>query len=366
MSPIHKFSSALLSLLMATSVLAQKQPVKAIYIPLADHYPAVVAYEKYREQMTEADFSIEKMKSWRLLRSYFRSGDVDMAFIMSPMAMDMFAQKQDFRWVSLIHRDGNALAINDLLNEYVRLPPGRMDRKPDAGVAEAIRQLGHPIKVGVPSLLATHTVVLYKYMKDHGLKLGIGEESAGDAVAIAVPPPKSPAFIKGQNSRGNPAAFEQSLPWADVVETGGYGKVAWYSKDVLPWPKGHVECIVIVTDQAIRTKRKAIQEVIDYLHLAGRALDHASAAGGQELRDMGAVIRKHIPEHNLEAIVQSLRSDLGVINYHDLNVDVGGMKQVMDLAVEAGVIRETIDLSKFADRSFESQPKDDSHPEASK
>ncbi len=48
-----------------------------------------------------------------------------MAYIISPMAMDMFAQKPDFRWVSLMHRDGNALAINDLLNADVQLPKER-------------------------------------------------------------------------------------------------------------------------------------------------------------------------------------------------------------------------------------------------
>ncbi len=30
-----------------------RQTIKAIYIPLADHYPGIVAYEKYRDQMTK-------------------------------------------------------------------------------------------------------------------------------------------------------------------------------------------------------------------------------------------------------------------------------------------------------------------------
>lgn len=33
----------------------QKQIIKAIYIPLADHYAGIVAYEKYRDQMKYAD-----------------------------------------------------------------------------------------------------------------------------------------------------------------------------------------------------------------------------------------------------------------------------------------------------------------------
>ncbi|MBW2204965.1 MAG: ABC transporter substrate-binding protein, partial [Deltaproteobacteria bacterium] len=170
--------------------------------------------------------------------------------------MDMFRKKPDFRWVSLIHRDGNALAINDLLNADVNLPDERLLRHPDKKVAEAFvkakRKLGRPTECGVPHLHATHTVVLYKYLKDHGKTLGLDSGEDNDVIAIEVPPSKSPIFIKKKNSRGIPASFEQSLPWADVVETKGFGHVAWYSKDVMKWPPhGHVECIVIATDECI-------------------------------------------------------------------------------------------------------------------
>ncbi|MEO2048631.1 MAG: ABC transporter substrate-binding protein [Pirellulales bacterium] len=213
---------------------ADKQPIKAIYIPLADHYAGVITFEKYSVQMEHADYQIEQMKSWPMLRAYFMSGEVDMAYIICPQAMDMFRENANFRWVSLMHRDGNAMAINDLLNHHVHLPTRRIDRKPDEKVAEALAmakdELGRPMECGVPHLHATHTVVLYKYLKEHGKSLGIGSGRDKDVIAIEVPPPKSPAFIKKNNSRGTPASFEQSLPWADVVETQEFGHVAWYTR----------------------------------------------------------------------------------------------------------------------------------------
>ena len=117
-----------------------KEKIHAVYIPLADHYPAIVAYEKYRSQMKEADFIINQKKSWRSLRGQFEAGRADMAFIISPMAMDMFAKKPDFRWVSLLHRDGNALAVNKHMEQYLSLPADRKDRKPGLQVAEAFTQ----------------------------------------------------------------------------------------------------------------------------------------------------------------------------------------------------------------------------------
>ena len=167
-----------------------------------------------------------------------------------------------------------------------------------------------------------------------------------------MPPPKSPAFLKKKNSRNTPAAFEQSLPWADVVETKGFGYVAWYSKDVMPWPKGHVECIAIATDKAIREKPEALREVIHYLHQAGLDIEAARRKGGSDMIAISDMIRKHIPEHNEDAIIQSLRPDLDVINYYNLNVDTAGLKQIMDYAVEGGILKKPIDINAFADTQF--------------
>lgn len=333
-----------------------RKVIRAAYIPLADHYAGIIAFEKYRDEMKHADYQIERMKSWPLLRAYFMEGEADMAYVMCPLAMDMFLEKPNFRWVGLMHRDGNALAINDLINAYVQVSEKRIDRKPDAKVAEALasasRELGRPVECGMPHLLSTHTVVLYKYLKEHGKTLGLGRGRDKDVVAIEVPPPKAPAFLKKNNSRGTPAAFEQSLPWADVVETQHFGHVAWYSKDVMPWPNGHVECIALASDACIKNKQEALREVIHYIHKAGLDIEAARLEGGPAMKAIADMIRKHIPEHNEEAITQSLRPDLMVINYRHLNLDRPGLRQIMDLAVEGGILKAPIKIDDFADPRF--------------
>ena len=335
----------------------EKKIIKALYIPLADHYAALVAYEKYRKKMKYADFRIEQMKNWNLLRSYFQTGEVDMAYVMSPLAMDMYRENPHFRWIGLMHRDGNALAINDLINSIVQLPARRKDRKPDSKVADALKMArkvnNRPTEIGMPHLLATHTVILYRYLKEHGASLGLRQQSKADVLAIAVPPPQAPAFIKSKSNRARPAAFEQSLPWADVVETGGFGHVAWYSKDVMPWPNGHVECIALATDQAIKNKFNAVKEVIFYIHKAGEDIEKARQSGGNALLEIVNIIRKHIPAHTREAIIASLNPELRVINYQHLNVDKPGLKQIMDFAVEGGILKEKINIDDFADTRFD-------------
>lgn len=333
-----------------------KQTIKALYIPLADHYAALVAYERYRERMQFADFQIEQMKNWDFLRAYFQSGEVDMAYVMSPLAMDMYQEKPHFRWIGLMHRDGNALAINDLLNEKVDLPASRQERKPDDKVARALKdiyqQMGRQTEIAMPHLLSTHSVVLYRYLKENNVKMSLSFNHNAEVLAVAIAPPKSPAFIKGKNNRAQAAAFEQSLPWADVVETGGFGHVAWYSKDVMPWKHGHVECIAVATDKAIKNKADAVKEVMNYIQRAGVDIEQAREEGGEALDAIVRIVQKHIPAHTREAIIASLNPELRVINYQYLNIDKAGLKQIMDLAVEGGILKQAINIDDFADPRF--------------
>jgi NitT/TauT family transport system substrate-binding protein len=342
--------------LAADEAKIDKQTINALYIPLADHYAALVAYERYREQMVHADFKVQQMKNWDLLRAYFQSGEFDMAYVMSPLAMDMYREDPSFRWIGLMHRDGNALAINDLLNENIQLTSERINRKPDSKVAEelisAYQQTRQATQIGMPHLLSTHTVVLYRYLKENGVRLSLTPHTEAEVLAITVPPPKAPAYLRGKSNRARPAAFEQSLPWADVVETGGYGHVAWYSKDVMPWDSGHVECIALATDQAINDKYDAIKEVMHYIHKAGEDIEHARNSGRDELNAIVEIVRKHIPAHTEEAIIASLDPTLYVINYNDLNIDKPGLKQIMDLALEGGILSEPVNIDEFSDTRF--------------
>ena len=70
------------------------------------------------------------------------------------------------------------------------------------------------------------------------------------------------------------------------------------------------------------------------------------------------MVRRHIPSHKPEAIRQSLRKDLDVINYQNLNVDANAQnsfREIMELAYEAGFIKQKIDIDKLTDESFSTE-----------
>jgi NitT/TauT family transport system substrate-binding protein len=120
----------------------------------------------------------------------------------------------------------------------------------------------------------------------------------------------------------------------------------------MPWPEGHVECIALATDKAIAEKTDAVNEVMSYIRKAGEDIEQARNEGGDKLEAIVEIVRKHIPAHNREAIIASLDPELRVINYQNLNVDKAGLKQIMDLAVEGGILKQAVNIDDFADISF--------------
>lgn len=342
---------------IALCLLSQKrQEIHAVYIPLADHYAALVAHYKYKDQMTKAKFTLKVMENWPTLRKNFTEKKSDLAFILSPLAMDMFHTNKTFQWVSLMHRDGSALAVNDEFNDLMDLHPFRYKRGSGKQFATAVStwksKTGTASISAVPSLLSSHAVVLYKYLKRFGKTLSF-EGGDGDVIAKVIAPPKSPLFLKNESNRGVAASFVQALPWADIVETNGFGYVAMYSKDVVIWPNGHIDCIAIAQNEAIQEKRDALKEVIYYIHKAGQDIDEARKKGGKALTEIAEIIHNnYIKSHSVKAIEHSLDERLAVINYSNLNNDLGGIKQIMDLAVEAGLLQQKINIDLFSDSTF--------------
>ncbi len=334
----------------------ERTPVKALYMPLADHYAGILAHHWYADDLVEADYRLERMQSWDLLRAAFRDGHADMAFIICPEAMAMFTKKPDFRWVGLLHRDGNQMIVNRDLAEKMKLEPKLKDRKPDSQLADLMRESlisdTNPIYCGIPALRATHTVVVYKYLKDHELEMSLEHGCGNSITAELIRPTQSLSFIRKRNNRSEEACMQQSLPWGSIVETRGDGQIAWYSKDVLKWPNGHVECIIIASDKALEEKRAAIMDVLKAIQKAGAHIEEIRRQDEESIQKLAAVIRSYVPEHTDAGVSAALDPESGGIRYDSLELDdnaIGSLSQIMNLAVEGGILERPINLRSFVD-----------------
>lgn len=349
----NKTSMLIASLLLTTTfATAAKDKIHALYIPLADHYPAMLSHHLYAKTMTKADYTVEMMKSWSSLQGKFSSGQADIAFIISPLAMNMYAKKPNFRWVGLSHRDGNAFALSKSFVDSLKIVGSSSKEVLATKLAYWTDTQGKKVVIGVPAIESTHSVVLYKFFKDHGIKLNVNDPNAPIALKV-IAPPNAPAFLESQNSESNGVAIEQSMPWITVAQENSNAQVVWTSKQIIETQFGHVECIIIATDDAIKNKRDALAEVLNAIHLAADQLQNAIDGDDQKLSEFADVIQKnYVQSQKVEYIKASLSKQAGIINYRSLDNDHDGLKQIMDLAVEARIMDSAIDITSFADDSF--------------
>lgn len=336
---------------------AERVKVNALYIPLADHYAAIVAFEKYADQMQYADFSMQQMKNWDLLKAKFLEGETEIAFAMAPLALNMFTERPIFKWIGLMHRDGNGLAINNELASQLGLSLNHDERHPNLDLAQVIKSKinkGQRILIGVPHIQSSHAVILFHFFKNNDLFLSFKPNFDDQFLAIAVNPAQSPNFLRANNNLNQPAAIEQSLPWVNVAESQNVGTVAWYSKDVLNTPTGHVECIALATNSALENKSMAVKEVFLMIQKAGKYIEEARNGDLKKLNEIIKIVQKHIPAHTAEAIKLSLDPTLRIINYEHLEIDKPGLKLMMNLALESGTIATPVDINEFAAKDYDS------------
>jgi NitT/TauT family transport system substrate-binding protein len=339
----------------AESTDAAREPIRVACVATAVNYALLLAAARYAPSFVDATLHLEILEGPELVRARFREPDADMALLGAPMAIEMFARRPEFRWIGLASRDGSALAVNEVLARRLGAPApagGSALSALGAGIRAARAASGAPVPVAVAHPLATQTLVLYTLLRDHGLTLAVGTGIARDVVAVRRPPANSPDYLHRQNTRGFDSAILQPLPWPYITEADGFGKRIAYSKDIIRWPGGHLDGLVIARDAAIATKAAALREVMQAIQRAGEDIEAARRAGGATFDALVGELQRQVPDHPAAAIREALRADLDVINYRDLAPDRGGLEQIQALALEAGIIRAGIDIAAFTDARF--------------
>lgn len=339
-----------------------REQIKLIGLPLSDHYAAIIAYEKYRKQMKHAKMRLKLLSRPELVRAYFISErDADTAMVAAPMALDMYAKDPDFHWITLLHRGGGALALNQSLHSQLHLSTEMFERRPDGQLATALQKLstaGEPPLIAIPSIYSTEAVVLYKYLTERGMKMSVRKRSGADVLLKVIKAPQTVSFLQHEDALSRPAAIQQPLPWPHIAERQESGRLAWYSKDVMRAPLGHVGGLLIAKRHVMDNKREALQEVVDAIHQAARDIEAARRERGEKMGALIEMIQRWMPDHTADTIREVLTSRIDTINYNNLAVTdsaIEGVREIMRLAHEAGILRQEADLDQMADSSFTSQ-----------
>ena len=286
------------------------------YLPIADHLLLPVSHALHGKDYVHLRVKPHQCASWEELTQKIEMGVIQAAFLMAPLAMKEVMAGRRLRCVLLSHRNGSVIAASKEVAEVQALK-GKL--------------------LGIPHEYATHSVLLYKYFRDSGMKLH-------DSVKLL---PIAPQLVVKYLETKKIHAYSVPEPWGFRGINAHAAHVLEYSKNILP---DHACCLVMVTTHFLENHRQAMAEWVASLQEAGKYI-HTNMSEAAKLQES-------YMRHPAVEIEEILKKEL--ISYAGLHPEVEELKRFQDLALAGGLLEHPCDLDTFVDGSFASSFRDSS------
>lgn len=269
--------------------------------------------------VTLADSPAEyrKYSGWPELKESFMAGKVKAAYLLAPMVMDLVESGVDAKIVSLGHRSGAVIMV-------------RADSP-----AKTFRDL-RGRRIAIPSRFAVDHLFVRRMLKESGM-------TVRDVELVEMAPPEMPAALYADQVD----AYATGEPFGAVAEVAGYARPLYMTRD--KWPD-YVCCVLTVRQALIDRDRPQVQQIVNHVLSAGAWLEATQAnrdraadiAAGPTLFNQRADIIKHV-----------LTNPRDRVTYADLRLIKSEMDELMEAALEAGIIRRRIPYERYVDASFQ-------------
>ena len=267
--------------------------------------------------LAESPAEYSKYSGWPELKESFMAGKVRAAYLLAPMVMDLVESGVAAKIVALGHRSGAVIMVrSDSPVRTIRDLRGR--------------------RVAIPSRFAVDHLFVRKMLKAHGM-------TVRDVELVEMAPPEMPAALYASQVD----AYATGEPFGAVAEVAGYARVLYMTRD--QWPN-YVCCVLTVHQDLIDSKRAVVQQLVDYVMSAGAWLEAA-----QPNRDLAADVAAGPTVFNQrpEILRHVLSNPRDRVTYADLRLLRSEIDELMEAAVEAGIIRRPIPYERYVDDSFQ-------------
>jgi NitT/TauT family transport system substrate-binding protein len=295
---------------------ADKTVLRVGYLPILDHLPLLISHAHDNAAFAQVDSVPKQFKSWEEMIGALRAGVIDAAFILSPMALDLFTRGLDIRAVLLAHRDGAAITV-----------------KKDSGIRTAADLKGK--KIAIPARTATHTALLNHFLSSAGLSLN-------DVYPKVIAPPHMLLAMKHERID----AFIVAEPFGSKAQHSGMGEILVLTRDIMP---NHVECIVVVKHDMLQQHANAIQEWLGSLVRAGRFIDDDKI--NNQAREVARLTAGSYLPHDTDSIMMGLGNPSDRISFSDLNPVKEDFQIIVDISKQAGILQDA-NLDAFIEPRF--------------
>jgi NitT/TauT family transport system substrate-binding protein len=243
------------------------------------------------------------------------AGEIGGAFILAPLAMQMAQAGVPIRIVYLGHRDGTAIVVHN-----------------DGGI-EDFRDLRGKT-VAIPMRYANQNLLMHKMMKQWGMPY--------DSIdLIELPPPEHPTAL----AEGSIDGYIVGEPFAAKAEVDGFGHVLYHTKDI--W-EDFISCVLVVRTDLIEGQRELIQELVDGIAKSGKWLDEDM----DHRMDAAEMAAEHFYFQDPELLKFVLSKPVDRVKYTQLAPLKADFDEIMELAVEIGILAEPVPFERYVDDTF--------------
>ena len=306
-----------------------KVKLKMAHIQITDHLAlGVLKHQVASGQKNPKHFSLDTlcMPGWNPVQNALENGEVDGAFILAPMAMDLFSYGVPIKLVLFAHRNGS-ICVRNKTGKYVK----------------PYQQFFKHKTFYIPHKMSVHNMLAHMYFTQMGLRPGVVGKEAVNVLFDVVPPVAMPEFLKE-----NPEAsgFLVAEPIGSRAITAGIAERQFLSSEV--W-QDHPCCVVVFREEILSKYPEAVQEFTTMLVESGIYIrDHVDEAA-----EIAVAFLDPEKKIGLEpALLRNVLSDPQGITTDNLYPVKEDLETIQDYMTSKMEIGRRINLAEFVDTRF--------------
>ena len=308
---------------------AGKLLLNVAHIQITDHLTlGILKHLLATEKLTSQHFELKTvcMPSWSPVQNALEKGEVDVAFILAPIAMDLFNFGVPIRLVLLAHKNGSIFVRRSEDRDRGSLPQFFKDRT-----------------FYIPHEMSIHHMLAHMFLRGAGLNPGFHGMGDFDTFFEVAPPIAMPEFLAA-----NPEAsgFSVAEPLGTKAIAEGIADLMFLSGKL--W-ENHPCCVVVVRDEIITQHADAVQEFTNLLVQAGQFITQnpkTAAAVGVPFLDPNQTLGLK------SAVLEDVLTEPGGIRTDDLFPAIEDFDRIQRYMVDEMGIGGLVDLEKFVDTRF--------------
>jgi NitT/TauT family transport system substrate-binding protein len=265
---------------------------------------------------TRANFEYKRYNGWPEIKESLISGQIDAAYMLAPLVMDLAAKDVPVKIVSIGHRSGAVIMV-----------------RTDSPYRKFQDLTGK--RIAIPSRFAVDFLFLRKMLAKEGM-------SDKDVGIVEMAPPDMPAALYAKAVD----AYCTGEPYGAAAQRAGYAVPLRMTRD--EWPN-YICCVLTVRQELIDQNPGLVQELVNYVQGAGSWLD-----AQRDHRTLAAEISADIKYFNQDrAVIQYvMENPTDRVTYGDLRMIKEEFDDLMQLSLQAKTLTRPIAFERYIDDRF--------------